>query len=254
MIVVISPAKTLDFTVQNLSVDSSMPEFISEAKELMQSLKKLNEKDLIDLMGISHKLASLNYQRHLVWSAENPEQNARQALLVYKGEVYNGLKAETYSTDEFMFAQGHLRILNGLYGVLRPLDLIQEYRLEMETRLENKTGNSLYSFWGEKITGSINKAITVADSKTLVNLASNEYFKVINSGKIKGKIVTPVFKEEKGGNYKVVSIYSKKARGMMTSFIIKNRICDPEDLVSFNEEGYAFNSALSSDTEIVFTR
>jgi len=205
-------------------------------------------------MGISPKLAQLNFERFINWQLPFSTDNAKQALLAFKGDVYTGLDAYSLNEDELQTAQNDLRILSGLYGVLKPLDLIQAYRLEMGKKLQTKKGNNLYEFWGDKITKEINKSLIAKNDKYLINLASNEYFKAVVKKKVKAEIITPVFKDFKNGQYKVISFFAKKARGLMTRFIIQNKITDPEHLKAFNSEGYNFNPQLSKNTELVFTR
>jgi cytoplasmic iron level regulating protein YaaA (DUF328/UPF0246 family) len=254
MITVISPAKTLDFGAQCLTSKSSQPEFLDHSAELIAKLRTLKEGQLSELMGISEKLASLNAERYRDWSQPFSEDNAKQALLAFKGDVYTGFDLESWAAKDFDYAQKHLRILSGLYGVLRPLDLMQAYRLEMGTGLATKRGKNLYAFWGTIITEAINDALAESKSKVLVNLASNEYFSSIVPGKLKADIVVPVFKDEKNGKYKIISFFAKKARGMMSDFILRNRIRKPVDLRGFDTAGYTFDEAGSSAREMVFLR
>jgi len=205
-------------------------------------------------MSINSDLAMLNFERFLSWRIPFTIDNAKQALAVFKGQVFVGLQANTLSQKDIDFAQNHLRILSGLYGVLRPLDLIQPYRLEMGTDLANPRGKNLYQFWGTKLTEIINTELEKQKQKVLINLASNEYFKAINPKQIKGEIITPVFKESKGNEFKQVTIYAKTARGFMSRFIIQNRIENPSDIKAFDTDGYLYNSDLSNDREWVFTR
>lgn len=254
MLIVISPAKTLDFetpTVTNLNSDI---EFLSESKQLIRELRKLKVDDIKDLMSISPKLAQLNFDRIHEWNPPFTAENAKQALLAFKGDVYTGIDAATFTDKDFERAQTDLRILSGLYGVLKPMDLIQAYRLEMGKKLENKKGKDLYTFWGDKITKSINASLKEDGHKEIINLASNEYFKSINKKKLKAEIITPVFKDLKNGQYKMISFFAKKARGLMTRFIIQNEITNAEDLKAFDSEGYIFNPGLSKEKELVFTR
>ena len=205
------------------------------------------------LMGLSDKLGALNYERFQEWSAPFNEQNARQAVLAFKGDVYQGLGADSMSNAELQWAQDHLRILSGLYGLLRPLDLMQAYRLEMGTKFANQRGGDLYSFWDGIITAELNEQLTDADA-VLLNLASNEYFKAVKQKNIRARIVTPVFMDSKDGKYKIISFFAKKARGLMAAFIIKGKITDVEDIKNFDSDGYSFNSALSEGDRWVFTR
>lgn len=252
MLILVSPAKSLNFDKQNIVSDYTNPQFKKEASQLVQVLKKLKMQDLSKLMSISDKLAQLNVERFGVWQKQHEIENSKQAILSFTGDVYQGLQAETFSQEDFNFAQNHLRILSGLYGILRPLDLIQPYRLEMGTKLVFKDFKNLYGFWQEKITKEVNKILK--EEKVLVNLASNEYFKSVQSKNIKGEIITPIFKEKRGDIYKVISFSAKKARGLMSAFIIKNKIDNVEDIKAFSEENYSFNSELSKEKEWVFVR
>jgi cytoplasmic iron level regulating protein YaaA (DUF328/UPF0246 family) len=254
MLVVISPAKTLDFESAPIIRKSSQPLYLDDAQVLVEQLQQLAPHQLSSLMSISDKLGQLNYDRYQNWRRPFSLDNAKQALLAFKGDVYTGLNPEQFSQEDFAFAQRHLYILSGLYGALRPLDLIQPYRLEMGTRLANIRGANLYEFWGDRITESVNKAVKMSGSEVLVNLASNEYFKSIRRHALRCEVITPVFKENKGGNYKVVSFLAKKARGMLTAYIIRNRLDLTQDIKAFDEAGYGYNPGLSTAREWVFTR
>ncbi|MEE4198316.1 MAG: peroxide stress protein YaaA [Bacteroidales bacterium] len=254
MITIISPAKTLDFENTIATKEYSQPEFIEDSRILAEVLKKFSKNELAKLMNINQDLASLNYERYMQWGLPFTPQNAKQALSVFKGQVFLGLDAQSLSHEELLFAQDHLRILSGLYGVLRPLDLIQPYRLEMGTMLTSERGKNLYEFWGTKITDFINKELAKQKNKVLVNLASNEYFKSIHLKQVDGQVITPVFKEAKGNNFKVVAVYAKTARGLMSRFIIQNKIEDPEQLKAFDSNGYLYQHDLSSENEWVFIR
>ena len=254
MLIVISPAKTLDFDTPTTSNIHSDAEFTKDSAQLIKVLRKLKVDDISDLMGISPKLAQLNFERFHEWHLPFNEDNAKQALLAFKGDVYTGIDAATFSDKDLERSQTDLRILSGLYGVLKPMDLIQAYRLEMGKKLENRRGDNLYQFWGEKITKSINQTLKENDHKHLINLASNEYFKSIKNKKIKAEIITPGFKDLKNGEYKMISFFAKKARGLMTRFIIQNEITDPEDLKAFDLDGYIYNSNLSKENAPIFTR
>lgn len=234
MITLISPAKTLDLSTSELPVHS-FPDFQKETFELVKIMKKKSAKDLQDLMGISENLAVLNKQRFIDFQKSFEIHNSKQALLAFKGDVYLQIDVDNYTKDDFDFAQERLRILSGLYGLLKPLDLIQPYRLEMGIRLENKKGKNLYDFWGTRIAKTINE---VAGNETLVNLASHEYFKAVDQKILKPKVITPVFQEYRNGKYEVIGLFAKKARGMMVNHIIKNRINQPELLKTFNEANY----------------
>jgi cytoplasmic iron level regulating protein YaaA (DUF328/UPF0246 family) len=254
MLIVISPAKTLDFETAPTTKEFTEPEFLKESKKLISELKKLNPEEVSSLMKISDKLGTLNYLRFNEWKTPFNLNNAKQALLAFKGDVYTGIEAETFSNQDLKFAQKHLRILSGLYGVLKPLDLMQAYRLEMGTQFENKQGKDLYEFWGGKLTEQINNDLRAAKSKVLINLASNEYFKSLQANDIDAEIIVPVFKDFKNGKYKIISFYAKKARGLMSAYIIKNRLKNPEDIKGFNVEGYKYSKSESSGNNWVFLR
>lgn len=252
MLTVISPAKTLDFETPAATAKSSLPAFPKQTKELVSIMQTKSAKDLSKLMGISPKLAELNVERYQNFKSRS--KDAKQAVLAFKGDVYIGLDVDTYKERDFTFAQKNLRILSGLYGVLKPLDLIQPYRLEMGTKLKNGRGTSLYDFWGDQIGKALAKELDEHRNKSLINLASNEYFNSVCTEKLPGRLVTPVFKDYNKGTYKVLSFFAKKARGAMASFIVHNRINKPDDLKDFNEDGYVFNESFSSDDQWVFTR
>jgi cytoplasmic iron level regulating protein YaaA (DUF328/UPF0246 family) len=236
MITLISPAKTLDLSTTEINLNSQ-PDFIKSTLELVSIMKKKSTSELMQLMDISENLAQLNRERYRNFKKSFEPVNSKQALLAFKGDVYTKIDVENYSSEDFEFAQKHVRILSGLYGLLKPLDLIQPYRLEMGIRLENKKGKNLYDFWGSRIAKSINE---VAKGNPVINLASQEYFKAVDVGKLSSKIITPVFKEFKNGKYQVIGLFAKQARGMMTDFIIKNRINNPEELKVFNSGKYEF--------------
>ncbi|MDX1467150.1 MAG: peroxide stress protein YaaA, partial [Halomonas sp.] len=206
------------------------------------------------LMGISDKLAGLNAARFAEWHTPFTPENAKPAAQAFQGDVYVGLEADTFDDDDNAFAQEHLRILSGLYGLLRPLDLIQPYRLEMGTRLENPAGKDLYAFWKATLTAELDRAVAESGSPALVNLASNEYFKAIDTKRLASRVITPVFKDEKNGKLKIISFYAKKARGLMAAWMIHQRLDDPEGLKDFDVAGYAFDPALSEGDTLVFTR
>jgi len=254
MITVISPAKKLDFDTPNPKLDVTKPDFLPQSRKLNRILREYPELDLMELMHISKNIAALNVERNNSWKTPFTLSNAKPALLAFKGDVYQGLDAPTLKPADLKFSQKHLRILSGLYGLLRPLDLMQAYRLEMGTKLPNEAGKNLYEFWGDQLTSKINEELASHRIKTLVNLASNEYFKSIKPRLLEGEVITPAFKERKNGDYKMIGIYAKKARGLMSRFMIKNRIDQPEELKSFDLEGYGFNETLSTDTNWVFTR
>lgn len=255
MLIVISPAKTLDFSVDTRFTDSySEPALLSQSKVLVKQLARMKEDEIGKLMKISDKLAALNYDRYQQFSTPFQPDNAKQALMAFKGDVYHGFELSEYDEDDFAFAQEHLRILSGLYGLLKPLDLIQPYRLEMGTRLANKRGKDLYSFWGDRITTHLQAAMKEAGTDTLVNLASNEYFKSVNTKKLKARLITPIFKEEREGQLKMIALFAKKARGLMSNFVIRHRLTDVEDLKHFREEGYTFRPEESTESQWLFAR
>ena len=253
MIAIISPAKSLDFETKPATDKYTEVDFLPESIKINAKLKKMKASDLIKLMGISAKLANLNVDRNLMWEPPFTAENAKQAILAFNGDVYDGINAQTFSNEQFDFAQDHIRILSGLYGLLKPLDLIQPYRLEMGIKLPVEKNKNLYQFWQTKITKQVNELVA-QNSGMLVNLASAEYFKAIDQKKFKGTIITPEFKDNKNGTYKIISFYAKKARGMMCRFMIENNITKPEDLKAFDMEGYYYNNELSKEDKWVFTR
>lgn len=254
MLLVVSPAKNLDFESSLNTERSSQPDLLQHSAELIDQCLTLTPADLSSLMGISDKLAGLNVARFSQWQMPFTKQNARQAILAFNGDVYTGLDAKTFSDDDFSFAQQHLRILSGLYGVLRPLDLMQAYRLEMGIKLANARGSNLYQFWGDIITDSINAAVKAQGDDVVVNLASNEYFKSVNKKQLHATVVTPAFKDWKNGQYKMISFFAKKARGLMARYIIQHKITNVTGLKTFEVDGYAYNADLSSESVPVFTR
>ena len=254
MLTVISPAKTLDFETKPHTRKLSQPIFLEQSAELIETMKQQSPKKLSKLMGISPKLAELNADRYQTWHTPFTKDNAKQAILAFKGDVYIGLAAEEYGERDFTFAQKHLRILSGLYGLLKPLDLIQPYRLEMGTKIKNPGGNDLYEYWNTTVSKTLSAELDSHRNKTLINLASIEYFKSIKPELLPGQVITPVFKDYKNGTYKILSFFAKKARGSMASFITKNRIGKPEDLKAFDVDGYRYNEDLSTDLNWVFTR
>ncbi|OYD25509.1 peroxide stress protein YaaA [Oceanimonas baumannii] len=254
MLIVVSPAKTLDYDTPPVVADFTQPELLQHSAELIERARELTPADIGKLMKISDKLAGLNAARFADWQPEFTPGNAKQALLAFKGDVYTGLDAETLSKEDFAFAQVHLRMLSGLYGVLRPLDLMQPYRLEMGTRLDNARGKDLYTFWGNIITDVLNHAMAEQGDNVLINLASNEYFKAVKPARLEGQVVTPVFQDCKNGQYKIISFYAKKARGMMARYIIEKRLTEVSQLTAFDTAGYYFVEEESSATELVFRR
>lgn len=255
MLIILSPTKNLDFSPQTQTEQFSNIKYEKEAKEIMEVCKQLSIGELKSLMKLSEKLAQQNYERIQQWHTPFTPDNAKQTILSYSGEVFNGLEAVTLSEDELLYSQNILRILSGLYGVLNPLDLIQPYRLEMLTKLSVAGHKDLYKYWGTKMTSHINTELDTHKHKVLINLASNEYSKAVNLKKINHKVITPVFKEMRDDDtFKVVTIYAKKARGLMTRFMIQNKIESPEQLVLFDAEGYYYHEGLSSEEEMVFVR
>lgn len=254
MLILISPAKTLDYQSELPTDRYTHPELLDYSQQLIAVARKLSAPQIGKLMSISDKLASLNATRFHDWHPDFTPQNARPAILAFKGDVYTGLQAEAFSDADFDFAQQHLRMLSGLYGVLRPLDLMQPYRLEMGIRLENTKGKDLYHFWGEIITDKLNEALKSQGDDVVINLASDEYFRAVKPKALKGNIIKPVFLDEKNGTFKVISFYAKKARGLMSRFIIENRLTNSEELKGFDSEGYFFDEASSGDGELVFKR
>ncbi|SFH97747.1 peroxide stress protein YaaA [Modicisalibacter xianhensis] len=254
MLSVISPAKTLDFETPPTTRTYTQPDYLEQSQALIDILRDYSPQRLAELMGISDKLAGLNAARFAEWAPPFDLENAKQAIQAFQGDVYVGLDAASFSEADNAFAQDHLRILSGLYGLLRPLDLIQPYRLEMGTRLPNDAGKDLYAFWKNRLTQALDDAINQSGTPVLVNLASNEYFKAIDAKRLSSRVVTPVFKDAKNGQYKIISFYAKKARGLMSAWMIHQRIDDPEGLKDFDVDGYRFNSTLSQGDTWVFTR
>lgn len=250
MITLISPAKTLDLSSTDISL-ATEPGFKTDIKALVSIMKKKSADDIQKLMKVSDNIAQLNEERYHNFKREFTLDNSKQALLAFKGDVYRNMDVDGYTKEDFAFAQDHLRILSGLYGLLRPMDLIQPYRLEMGISLENKKGKNLYEFWGTKISKAINEA---AKGAPIINLASQEYAKAVNLKALKSPIIHVNFKEYRDEKYKVIGIFAKQARGMMANYIIKNKIDDPEALKLFNEEGYEFSEQLSKDNEWIFVR
>ena len=254
MLTVISPAKTLDYESPALTTEFTQPAHLHQSRKLVRRLRKLNSPDLSKLMGVSSSIADLNYERFRRWKTPFKPENAKQALFAFKGDVYLGLKAETMSSDNINFAQNHLRMLSGLYGVLRPLDLMQPYRLEMGTALGTDQGRNLYQFWDKRITRTLNAEMKSIGTDILVNLASIEYFKSVKPKSIRGRIVTPVFKDYKDGEYQIIGFFAKKARGLMSRYIIDNEIKQVDEIRGFSDEGYTYDPSMSNDQEWVFTR
>ncbi|MDH5184397.1 MAG: peroxide stress protein YaaA [Gammaproteobacteria bacterium] len=254
MLLVISPAKTLDYETKPKTKTFSMPDFLPDSQQLINRARKYSVLDIMELMAVSKKIAELNFERFEAWHTPFTQDNAKQAVLAFKGDVYTGLDAETFTASDFSFAQKHLRILSGLYGLLRPLDLMQAYRLEMGRKIDTDRGKNLYEFWGSIITDGLNQQLKKLKSDTLVNLASNEYFKSVKPKQLHGKIITPEFKDYKNGEYKMMGVYAKKARGQLSRYVIQNKIIEPEAMKDFNIDGYKFNKKMSSDLKWVFAR
>tara|TARA_B100001778_G_scaffold268369_1_gene229773 strand:+ start:525 stop:1283 length:759 start_codon:yes stop_codon:yes gene_type:complete len=252
MLVVISPAKKLDENCdKNLVTNFTIPPYLEDSKKIIKSLRKYSTDKLSKLMNISEKISLLNYERYIKWSLPFTKKNAHPALLLFQGDVYKGISVSDFKKEDFIYAQKSLRILSGLYGILKPLDLIQPYRLEMGTQIKIGKHNDLYDFWGDEITKTINED---KNSDYLINLASVEYFKSINKEKLNAKLINIIFKEKRNGSYKIIGINAKKARGLMSRYIIKNKISNPMKLKKFKEENYSYNKNLSSDSDWVFTR
>ncbi len=254
MLVVISPAKTLDLETEAPTSVSTKPAFIKEAGQLMEQLRQQSPDELSSLMGISQKLGELNYQRNQNWATPFNLKNAKQAIYTFHGDVYAGFDATSLTEKQMQFAQERLRILSGLYGLLRPLDLMQAYRLEMGTKFANDKGDNLYQFWGDKLARALNRQASAVKTDTLINLASNEYFGSLPEAELKLKIVTPVFKDMKNGRYKIISFFAKKARGRMAAYIMRKGLKRPDSLKRYHEDGYRFDAESSTATEWVFLR
>lgn len=254
MLAVLSPAKSLDYESPLTTSRFTEPALMHESAQLIAQLRQYTPADIASLMSLSDKLAGLNVVRYAGWQSVSTPENARPALLAFNGDVYSGLAAQDFNDADLDVAQQHLRILSGLYGLLRPLDLLQPYRLEMGTRLANARGKDLYAFWGDIITDHLNQALAEQGDDLLLNLASDEYFKSVHVKKLSGRVITPVFQDEKNGKYKIISFYAKKARGLMARYLVKNRITQPEQLLNFDAEGYAFCAELSTENKLVFRR
>lgn len=254
MLIVISPAKKLDFKTKPKTNLYTIPVLTNHAEILVNELRKCSIEDLTKLMNISYGLAETNLKRFFDWSIPFSTDNAKQAVLSFNGDVYDGMNAKSFSNEDFKIAQNTVRIISGLYGLLKPLDLIQPYRLPMGTKLANERGKNLYEFWGDIITDELNISLDETNNDTLINLASNEYFKAVNTQNLNAKIIEVIFKENKNGVYRVVSFYAKKARGLMARYIINNKIKDVEDLKGFNLENYNFDEKQSTKDKLVFTR
>ncbi|MDO6562923.1 peroxide stress protein YaaA [Amphritea sp. 1_MG-2023] len=254
MLLVISPAKNLDYDTPAITERYTQPQHLDQSKQLIDTLRSYSVQAVAELMKLSDKLAALNVARYESWSEPFTQDNAKQALLAFNGDVYSGLNATDFNADDLTFTQQHLRILSGLYGVLKPLDLMQPYRLEMGTKLNNARGKDLYTFWGDIVTEDLNQTMADDETPILINLASNEYFKSVKPKSLNARIITPVFKDWKNGQYKIISFYAKKARGLMCRYAIKNRIVDAEQLKQFDLDGYQYDASQSQGDTWVFTR
>ena len=254
MLLVISPAKTLDYDTKPKTKTFTLPDYLGDSQLLIDRARQWSALDIAELMQVSMKIADLNFDRFEAWHTPFTPDNAKQAALAFKGDVYTGLDAETFKAADFKFAQKHLRILSGLYGLLRPLDLMQPYRMEMGRKIDTERGKNLYEFWGGQITEGINVQLKKLKSPYLINLASNEYFKAVKPKLLDGEIITPEFKDWKNGQYKMMGVYAKKARGQLSRFVIQNQITEPEAMKEFNVDGYGFNEEMSSGNKWVFTR
>lgn len=254
MLALISPAKTLDYESALPTDSHTLPRLLAHSQELIDVSRTLSASEIANLMSVSEKIANLNVERFRDWQADFDFSNARQALFAFKGDVYTGLDAYSLKDQDIDYAQQHLRMLSGLYGLLRPLDLMMPYRLEMGTKLKNPRGSNLYEFWGTIITDLINEDLAAAKSELLVNIASDEYYKSVKESKIQAEIIKPVFLDQKNGKYKVISFYAKKARGLMARYIIENKIERAEDLKGFNSDGYYFDADSSLKGGLVFKR
>lgn len=254
MIILLSPAKTLDTETRSRVKTATQPQFLEQSAQLVDTLKTYSPKKLGKLMSISDSLAATNTERFEQWNTPFDTQNARPCIQMFRGDVYTGLDADTLSRADLTFAQKHLRILSGLYGVLKPLDLIQAYRLEMGTNLKNSAGKNLYDFWGTELTDSLNEELLAQRKPFVVNLASVEYFSAVKVSSLEAPLISPVFQDEKNGTYKIISFFAKKARGSMARYLVQNRCKHPKDLAGFNLDGYAYSAKESSEGKPVFRR
>ena len=254
MLFLLSPAKSLDFDTPAPGVAHTQPQFVSQAQALIDILRELSPQDVAELMDLSDTLSGLNVARYQAWTPKFTAKNAKQAVLAFNGDVYEGLDAKSLSADDLAWAQAHVAILSGLYGVLRPLDYMQPYRLEMGTKLANPLGKDLYKFWGSQIADYINKQLSKQEQAVVVNLASQEYFKSVDRKALQARVVECVFEDYKGGNYKVISFMAKRARGLMARYAVLKRVTKVEQLKKFKLEGYAFDSAVSEPDRLVFRR
>jgi hypothetical protein len=254
MLIVLSPAKSLDYKTPVQVKNSTLPEFVTESAKLIADLKKLSPQDVANLMGLSDQLATLNVGRYRDWSKKFTAQNSKPAIYAFDGDVYDGFDVKTLNAKALDFAQDHVRILSGLYGALRPLDLMQAYRLEMGTNFKNARGRDLYAFWGSRVTDSLKRVLEKQKKPVLLNLASEEYFKVLQPKELGCSVISPVFQDAKDGKYKIISFYAKRARGLMARYVVENRITDPVDLKGFNLDGYQYYAADSKAEKPIFRR
>ena len=254
MLIVLSPAKSLDYKTPALVKTSTLPEFVTESAKLIANLKKLAPQEISNLMGLSDQLAALNVGRYRDWSKKFTVENSKPAIYAFNGDVYDGFDVASLDAKSIAFAQDHIRILSGLYGALRPLDLMQPYRLEMGTSLNNVRGKDLYAFWGDRVTNSLRDVLDKQKKPVLLNLASEEYFKVLQAKDLDCPVISPVFQDAKDGKYKIISFYAKRARGLMARYVVENRIGDPVELQGFNLDGYRYYAADSSPNKPIFRR
>lgn len=254
MLIFLSPAKSLDYKTPPHVATYTQPGWLKQSEILIKQLRKLSPADIANLMDLSDPLALLNFNRYADWSLPFSPENAKQAVLAFDGDVYDGLNAKNLSADDLDFAQKQVRILSGLYGILKPLDLMQPYRLEMGTKFANKAGKDLYAFWGETLLAAINAELAGMSRPMVINLASEEYFKAAVGRKINGTVIQPIFEDWKGGKYKIISFYAKRARGLMTRYAVVNRLSEPEGLKDFDSDGYAYVPDASDDTHWIFRR
>jgi cytoplasmic iron level regulating protein YaaA (DUF328/UPF0246 family) len=254
MLIVLSPAKSLDYKTPVQVKTPTLPEFVSESAKLIADLQKLSPQDVAKLMGLSDQLAALNVGRYRDWSKKFTAENSKPAIYAFDGDVYDGFDVKTLNAKDVAFAQDHIRILSGLYGALKPLDLMQAYRLEMGTSFKNARGKDLYAFWGSRVTDSLKKVLEKQKKPVLLNLASEEYFKVLQPKELDCPVIAPVFQDAKDGKYKIISFYAKRARGLMARYVVENRINDPVDLKGFNVDGYKYFAADSMLEKPIFRR
>ncbi len=254
MLIVLSPAKSLDYKTPAKVKAPTLPEFVSESAKLIADLKKLSPQEVANLMGLSDQLAALNVGRYRDWSKKFTEENSKPAIYAFDGDVYDGFDVKTLDAKAIAFAQDHIRILSGLYGALRPLDLMQPYRLEMGTAFKNARGKDLYAFWGERVTHSLKQVLEQQKKPVLLNLASEEYFKVLQAKNLDCPVISPIFQDGKDGKYKIISFYAKRARGLMARFVVENRITDAADLKGFNLDGYKYVPSESKPDKPLFRR